>query len=459
LKMTLMGGESELQISTKTDVQTYELYLRARQLIHQRRLDSFQLAAQLLRQAINEDPGYAPAYAQLGIVTLLDSELNYGTTSAEQARETALPQIQQALDISPNLAEGWAGLGLYYLQLPGQADLAIEHLRKSLALNPNQIDPSNWLQTALTSQGEIAQSTRLLEQILDRDPLYRPAIFNLAVKYVLTNQLDKSEALIERSKRYLANDVGLARAEGLHYLLSQQPVEGYRIAKQNLELNPSDPGARVAFSIAQMQLYQDEAVAESGLGWAKCISLSRLKRVEEAENFCRNLLDTYGEQGIDLYFWFLVDNGREQVLLQYLEERWSDLDAFEKDFPSHDGFAWQTMGHIALAYRLVGNDAMYANAMQRFRANLDFQRTNGADSPLMELSEAYYFALAGDQDATLAHLERASAMGYKFSSNISSDWKIYKELDGHPRFEALKQDGVRRVNAAREELGLEPLKT
>ena len=78
---------------------------------------------------------------------------------------------------------------------------------------------------------------------------------------------------------------------------------------------------------------------------------------------------------------------------------------------------------------------------------------------VLEQAEAYYFALAYDWDASLMHLERASQMGYAFALETSTEWEIYKELDGRPRFEALKQDGHRRLNEMRAEVGLEPLET
>ncbi|MDX1460748.1 MAG: tetratricopeptide repeat protein [Xanthomonadales bacterium] len=459
MRFQLIGEETRLQASTKTDVESYELYLRARQLIHQRTLGSLNLASELLREVIAADPEYAPAHAQLGIVTLLTSELHYGTSSADDARAQALPLLEKSVEIDSELAEGWAGLGLYHLNIAGKMDEAIGHLRRSLALNPSQIDANNWLQSTLSARGEIDAATQVLERINDRDPLYGPAIFNLAVRYVLSNRLEASQALIERSERYMSNDIAVERAKGLHYLLSYQTVPGYRVARAVFEQDPSDPGARITFSIAQMEAHEDEWAAEQGLGWAKCVCLARLKRVEEGRMYCRELAELGGEQVVHEYFEFLVNNGRERELLQYVADRWSDLDAFERDHPNLDGFAWRTMGHIALAHRQVGNESKYADALQRYRTKLDIQRANGADSILMELAEAYYFALANDWDSALTHLERASQMGYALSLDTSSYWEIYQALDGDPRFEALKQDGHRRINEAREELGLEPLET
>jgi TolB-like protein len=457
LKLKLMGGQAELQLAAKTDVQTYELYLRARQLMNKRDFESLELAKQLLGEAIAGDPSYAPAYAQLGIATILTSDRNYGVTPSQQAQDEALPLLQKSVSLDPELAEGWAGLGLYHLPLPGSHDQSMEYLQKSLALNPSLIDASNWLQNAYRTEGKIAESVRLLEQILDRDPLYRPAITNLDFAYILTNRTDQSLALIERSKRFLPNDPRMVAAEAAHYLLSQQPVQAYPLVEQLFRSMPSDPGARTVFSIALMQLGDHERLAEIGFGWPKCVGLTRLKRVEEAAMVCSDVAADDLEEGLNKLFDFLVNSGREQELIRLVQDRWGDLDAFENDVPNRDGFAHQTMGHIARAYQLLGDEGKYSDALQRFRASLDFQRANGADNFLMEWAEGYYFALAGDFDAALTHLERASTLGFKFDLETSAYWPVYKPLDGVPRFEALKADGQRRINAEREQLGLEPL--
>ena len=140
-----------------------------------------------------------------------------------------------------------------------------------------------------------------------------------------------------------------------------------------------------------------------------------------------------------------------------MQERWSNLDDFEQDVPIHDGFAHRTLGHIARAYQLLGNEPMFQDALQRYRAGLDFQRANGADSLLMESAEGYYFTLAGDYDSALTHMEKASEYGLKYDLKTSDYWPVYKPLDGLPRFEALKADGQKKINAEREQLGMEPL--
>jgi len=457
MKLELFSQQDQQLASSTTSVQTYELYLRARQLMNQRSLESLQLAEHLLREAIANDDAYAPAYAQLGIVTLLVSDLNYGTTPSQGAREAALPLLQKSLALNPDLAEGWAGLGLYQLQLPGSNETAMDHLRKSLAINPNQIDASNWLQGALSTNGNLIEASKLLNEIVERDPLYPPAIFNLAITNNLTNQPEKALALIKRSSQFLPNNAGMQRTEAMYYGFNQQPALAYPLINSAFQLRPSDPGIRLGLSISLFQLREYERIAASGSGWPLCLALAELKRLEEASIKCHENATRGFEEDISFLFEFLVNHGRENEVIKYVQDRWSDLDSFEKDYPSHDGYAHQTMGAVAQAYRLSGNEDMYDGAMQRFRANLDFQRAMGADNFLMELAEAYYFALSSDADSTLTHLERASAFGYNFDKNTSELWTIYKSLDGDPRFEAVKSTGEQRINANREKLGLEPL--
>ena len=58
-------------------------------------------------------------------------------------------QIDLALGMDPNLAEGYAALGLYE-QDQGNLEAAVEALERSVALNPNLTDVYNWLGLYIT---------------------------------------------------------------------------------------------------------------------------------------------------------------------------------------------------------------------------------------------------------------------------------------------------------------------
>ena len=139
LKARLVDGESPAPIATRTSTDAYELYLLAKQRMYERMQLPIEAAVELLDRAIAIDPQYAPAYAQRGIAALLLADNSYGATPKAQAETQARLFIDQALRLDPELAEAWAGLGLYHYGRPGEVDSGIEALEKALALNPNLI--------------------------------------------------------------------------------------------------------------------------------------------------------------------------------------------------------------------------------------------------------------------------------------------------------------------------------
>ena len=191
--------------ASRTDSKAYDSYLLAKQRIYERSRPALEMAAEMLDKAIAIDPEYAPAYAQRGITTMLLSVESYGTIPEEQADAQAKLYLDQALRLNPQLPEGLAGLGLYYLNRPGQTpDNAIETLEKALALNPNMVNASNWLQTAYSNAGRIADFERVIEQMVELDPLYRPGLNNIMLMYNFKDgQHDKSWALIERVRPFM----------------------------------------------------------------------------------------------------------------------------------------------------------------------------------------------------------------------------------------------------------------
>jgi Tfp pilus assembly protein PilF len=145
LKATLLEGEAEAIVAKATDSRAYELYLLAKQRMYVREFLSIQAAAKMLDEAIAIDPAYAPAYAQRGIAAILLSVNSYGETPEIEAHTQAKLYLDKALELDPENAEAWAGLGLYYNRTPATLGQSIEALQRALELNPNLTDAANWL--------------------------------------------------------------------------------------------------------------------------------------------------------------------------------------------------------------------------------------------------------------------------------------------------------------------------
>ena len=138
------------------------------------------------------------------------------------------------------------------------------------------------------------------------------------------------------------------------------------------------------------------------------------------------------------YLQSLVENGRFSQLIQELESIWSGLDGFSSDWSGKGGYGYDAMGFIAHAYRKVGDQEKYDDAMSRFRSALDLQLEQGANNWVFSRSRAHFAALSGDYDAAISFLDAAFEQGAYLDTNSDIACPIFKPLDGDPRYEAAK---------------------
>lgn len=89
-------------------------------------IDVRELAAaeSLLRQAIEQDPGFAPAYANLGVVHLVRGEAGAALEAMIRSVELAPDHIDLRLNLADALARNW------------RLEDAIGHYREVLARDP-----------------------------------------------------------------------------------------------------------------------------------------------------------------------------------------------------------------------------------------------------------------------------------------------------------------------------------
>jgi tetratricopeptide (TPR) repeat protein len=336
------------------------------------------------------------------------------------------------VELDPNLAEGWAGLGLYYQDNGNQFQESIEKLEKALAINPGLINASNWLQTALAFTGNLAKSGEIAEQILERDPLYRPAINNVGFFYIRTGQnvgffyirtgqLDKLNALIDRVKLYMPGDSMVRNLDIMYQRDSGNYAQSAQLAEAAWQ---------------QGALYELGRKEESR-------QLARKRAVEEE--------DFSSQMGI-----YMVER-QFQSLVDLVETRWVDLDAFEADEPQRVGFGSEDLLDIAYAYQQVGNEQKFSEVLARAQEAHEQQLTNGARNARIYVSMCYQSLLEGDEEQALSYIERAHEYGLTYWKRPDDGTPAFAALNGVPRYEELLVKMLAHVNNERAKLELEPL--
>lgn len=434
LKAQLLGDQQP--VFTQTDTRAYELYLLAKQRIYDRTQAGLEMAVKLLGEATTIDNGYAPAYAQLGIASIFLSEQDYGDTPHIQANETGKKYLEKSLQLAPRNAEALAGMGLYHMNGGLDHEMSISLLKQALAINPNLVNAAAWLANELDTIGELRESLRIREQTFKLDPLHRATFGNLQQSYVQMGQPDKALEMLKGLQAYLPGDEDLQGDFGQVYLMTGQLAEAHKHLRPAYENQPQNSVHRAWYGFALFDARQYEKMAKVAPRRVAPWALSRLGRVEEAV--------ILGERAIGeganpvFYFRILIENQRYEQLVQVLESRWSSLDEFSEDWPGRDGYGYGAMASIAFAYRSLGNEQKFNDAMSRFKASLDAQLAENTDNWVFNLSRAQYAIMANDHETAMDLVEVAFDQGLYLDTEQRESWLILQPLDGDPRFEAAK---------------------
>ena len=189
LKIKLMGEPPHAQ---KTDAQAYALFLKARQAGRRGDAQGFEEAVALYRQAIDIDPRYAPAW--VGLSSNYANQANSGLRPMDEGFRLAREAVDKALEIDPEFARAHAQMGYIAMSHIGDLQMAASHLERALVLAPD--DTGVILNAARLAQAlaRVDQATAFDQLVIARDPVNARAHYNLGVDYLYSNRVDEAIA-------------------------------------------------------------------------------------------------------------------------------------------------------------------------------------------------------------------------------------------------------------------------
>src|SRR6185369_9685153 len=152
-----------------TDPKAYALYLQARELGRQNNAEAYAKSDALLRQVLEIDPRYAPAWDRLS--TNFSNKANNGLMPSQEGLARAREADEKALAIDPDYAPAHSGLG--YIAMFGDNDLAgaARHFQRALALDPTNLGVLGNAALFLQSLGRLDEALVLQEAVVRRDPV------------------------------------------------------------------------------------------------------------------------------------------------------------------------------------------------------------------------------------------------------------------------------------------------
>jgi adenylate cyclase len=161
-------------------------------------------AKSFFRQAIDLDPDFAPAYAQLTFAISLGAAL-YPTSNLTEVLQEVRPLAQKAVSLDPldAVARVSAGLGAY---TRGDMEAALIEARQALAISPNYATAHFLLGAALINSGqpgEGIEAIRTSTRLDPADPIAYQRSYLIAVGYYfLRDYLAAVDAARESHRSY-----------------------------------------------------------------------------------------------------------------------------------------------------------------------------------------------------------------------------------------------------------------
>lgn len=383
---------------------------------------------------------------------MLLSDQQYGSIPDDESNRRGKRFADQALRLDPNLAEGWAAVGLYYGRDGTEIDAGIDALVKALEINPNSIDASNWLQIALQSAGDMRGALKIIEEIAERDPLYRPAFSNAMMMFNNFGQTDKAAELLRRMEAFDPDNPDLLVARAVNYMYSGRMGEGLQQMELRRDLGAMSGVANIFLSFGLTGTGQFERAAVEGSQYFWPVALYELGRKEEA---FAQAYDQASSGDPQTLFGLLLREGREQDLANFLEERWPSIAALADEHPGGN-VDYALMADTAVAYQRLGNAARADEAivlLDRWMVSLEEQ---GISNSVFDASLAEYYAIIGDNDAAIEHLREAVDDGWSYVGVATEVVPELATLAGDSRMPALEEAMLANLNRERAVVGLPP---
>ena len=235
LQIALLGKAPSTR---KTDPEAYSLYLQSVQLSRRSTKDGFEKSEALLRRALEIDPNYAPAWGGLG--ANFGNKTVSGLMPPAEGFARAREANRRALEIDPQYAPAHAGLA--FIAMYGDSDFAAaaKHLEHAFALDPANGRVLGNSATLLNLLGRKPEAVALWKAITVRDPVNINALFNLGTSQLNAGKLDEAVASF-RTVLSLSPSNGIARyqmgvatllegdANGALAEFEREPVEVFRM--------------------------------------------------------------------------------------------------------------------------------------------------------------------------------------------------------------------------------------
>jgi TolB-like protein/Tfp pilus assembly protein PilF len=283
ISLGLKGGVAPRATAT-ANTDAHEAFLRGRYLVIQRTGESIDNSILEFEKAVDLDPDYAQAHAELAMATLLSSL--YGEKDEDEALSEAGPHVVRALALDSSLAEAQAAAGFLSVIENGFGEESAGYLEKAVEINPNYSDAYNWLADSYAQSvpPKYKKAIAARAKAVQLDPLSQRALHNYVRDLIDRNRADEADEILEKLSTMdpakYAHQMGYRKAVGGK---SAYNLLGYL---DHLLLKPESKSNRALFRTFLAELGFDKE-AKAVFEEPRWMTLIKLGQIDEALAFAQ----------------------------------------------------------------------------------------------------------------------------------------------------------------------------
>lgn len=240
--------EGQLAQRYKGDLQAYDYYLKGRNHYYKYTKADMLAAIQLFNKALELDPNYALAYAGLGdsYFQMIDKHFDTDKSLLKRSEEASW----KALSLDSLCAEAYKALaGAYYKQ--GKHRSTKRSLEKALEINPGYAPARANLAVELLFQGDFHGAEKQMLVVRQQDPSLTLSLFFLAGIHLRLNNFTQAESfakeLLEAGQSTFSILTGHQVRSDI-YLHQRQFDKALEYIHRALELDPTEPYGLVSLA-------------------------------------------------------------------------------------------------------------------------------------------------------------------------------------------------------------------
>ncbi len=234
--------------------EAFQLYLKGRYYWYKLNPEALQKATAYYRQALDEDPAYAPAYA--GLADAYNLVAFFAVLPPSEVMPKAKAAALKALELDDTLAEAHGSLGWASFTYDRDWPAAGKHLERAVALKPAYPLAHSYYSLYLGALGRSEEGLTEAKLALDLDPVSPAIVHYVGVQLYLARRFDEA---IEQCRKALELDPSFAPAHGtLGHVYAAKGM--YREALAEYEkfatLSGGSPGSTALVGYAHARLGQ-----------------------------------------------------------------------------------------------------------------------------------------------------------------------------------------------------------